>query len=513
MKKKFLFFIFSTLFILPGCSKESKSNNIQIRNPIINEILGGNEKLIEVTSQTSKLCISGGINIENKDEMIKSLDILKSAGFDVIRRDFLWEEIEPEENKIDEVKLQRYKEFVNEAKKRNIEVISLVVYGNWWASDESKICYQTCLESGKQEGECKSSCANTKLAPDPQKYGKFAGFLAESFPEVNMFEIWNEPNWIMFLQPNSPEKYSDIFFAARSSIKKYGEKKEVILGGLLMHEIPNSPSSLLYNWREFLGNLMERNILNLADSIAFHPYIGPKPLPYPPSLPPEDSKNSAGSLIYYISSLRKLIKSFTSEEKPIHITEIGWPANYSEKTGETYGSDRFISEELQASFIIRAFVISAMLGVKTFCIYTLKDLPDDFQVYHDAEKYFGILRENFTPKKSYDAIKFTMPKIKGKYMGDVKTEIVDETERNKEEGEKKIVFSPAFEGEGKKLRAIFWVVGPDGTEQKEKIKVKAYIPENSEIFSIYGERITNYEKGKGYIILEISSSPQIAEIK
>jgi hypothetical protein len=513
MNKKFLFFIFSTLFILPGCSKESKSNNIQIREPIINEILGGNEKLIEVPSQTSKLCISGGINIENKDEMIKSLDILKSAGFDVIRRDFLWEELEPEENKIDEVKLQRYKEFVNEAKKRNIEVISLVVYGNWWASDESKSCYQACLESGKQEGECKSSCTNTKLAPDPQKYGKFAGFLAESFPEVNMFEIWNEPNWIMFSQPNSPEKYSDIFFAARSSIKKYGEKKEVILGGLLMHEIPNSPSSLLYNWREFLGNLMERNILNLADSIAFHPYIGPKPLPYPPSLPPEDSKNSAGSLIYYISSLRKLIKSFTSEEKPIHITEIGWPANYSDVTGETYGSDRFISEELQASFIIRAFAISSMLSVKTFCIYTLKDLPDDFQAYNNAEKYFGILRENFTPKKSYEAIKFTMPKIKGKYMGDVKTEIVDETERNKEEGEKKIVFSPAFEGEDKKLRAIFWVVGQDGTEQKEKIKVKAYIPENSEIFSIYGERITNYEKGKGYIILEISSSPQIAEIK
>jgi hypothetical protein len=513
MKKKFLFFIFSTLFILPGCSKESKSNNIQIREPIINEILGGNEKLIEVPSQTPKLCISGGIDIENKDEMIKSLDILKSAGFDVIRRDFLWEEIEPEENKIDEVKLQRYKEFVNEAKKRNIEVISLVVYGNWWASDEAKSCYQACLESGKQEGECKSSCANTKLVPDPQKYGKFAGFLAESFPEINMFEIWNEPNWIMFLQPNSPEKYSDIFFAARSSIKKYGEKKEVILGGLLMHKIPNSPSSLLYNWREFLGNLMGRNILNLADSIAFHPYIGPKPLPYPPSLPPEDSKNSAGSLIYYISSLRKLIKSFTSEEKPIHITEIGWPANYSDVTGEAYGSDRFISEESQASFIIRAFVISSMLGVKTFCIYTLKDLPDDFQAYNNAEKYFGILRENFTPKKSFEAIKFTMPKIKGKYMGDVKTEIVDETERNKEEGEKKIVFSPAFEGEDKKLRAIFWVVGPDGTEQKEKIKVKAYIPENSEIFSIYGERITNYEKGKGYIILEISSSPQIAEIK
>jgi hypothetical protein len=134
-------------------------------------------------------------------------------------------------------------------------------------------------------------------------------------------------------------------------------------------------------------------------------------------------------------------------------------------------------------------------------------------VYHDAEKYFGILKENFTPKKSYEAIKFTIPKIKGKYIGDVKTEIVDETERNKGEGERKIVFSPAFEGEDKKLRAIFWVVGPDGTEQKEKIKVKAYIPENSEIFSIYGEKITNYEKGKGYIILEISSSPQIAEIK
>ena len=511
MNKKFLFFAFLTLFALYGCSKESESKNIQIRSPIINEILG--EKLSEVPSQTPKLCIAGGINIDNKDEMIRTIDILKSAGFDVIRRDFLWEEIEPEENKIDEVKLQRYKEFVNEAKKRNIEVISLVVYGNWWASDESKICYQACLESGKQEGECKSSCANTKLVPDPQKYGKFAGFLAESFPEINMFEIWNKPNWIIFLQPNFPEAYADIFFTARTSIKKYGEKKEVILGGLFMHEIQNLPSSGLYNWREFLGKLRERGILNLADSIAFHPYIGSKPMPYPSSLPPEDSKNSAGSLIYYISSLRKLIKSFISEEKPIHITEIGWPANYSEKTGERYGSAQYISEESQASFIIRAFVISAMLGVKTFCIYTLKDLPDDFQVYRDAEKYFGVLRKNFTPKKSYEAIKFTIPKIKGKYIGDVKTEIVDETERNKEEGERKIVFSPAFEGEDKKLRAIFWVVGPDGTEQKEKIKVKAYIPENSEIFSIYGEKITNYEKGKGYIILEISSSPQIAEIK
>ncbi len=503
-----IFFLIITL----GCkSQDLESKNIQIREPIINEILGGNGKLSRVPSQTSKLCLSAVINIDNRDEMIKSLDTLKSAGFDMIRTDFLWEELEPEENKIDELKIQRYKEFLNETKKRNIEVISLVVYGNWWASDEAKSCYQTCLKSGKQKDECKSLC--TKIAPDPQKYGKFAGFIAENFPEINMFEIWNEPNWFAFLQPNSPETYSDIFFAARSNIKKYGEKKEVILGGLLMSEITEIPSSVLYIWSEFLGKLREKGILNLADSIAFHPYIGPKPIPYPPSLPPEDSKNSAGSLIYYIVSLRRLTKSFASDEKPIHITEIGWPANYSELTGETYGLNRYISEDLQANFIIRAFIISSMLGVKTFCIYTLKDLPANFQTYHDAEKYFGILRENFTPKKSYEAIKFTISKIKGKYIGDVKIEIVDEKERNKEEGEKKVVFSPAFEGEDKKLRVVFWAVGPDGTEQKEKIKVKAYIPENSEIFSIYGEKITNYEKGKGYIILEISSSPQIAEIK
>ena len=525
-KLPFFFFLSILITLSPSCKTKNENIQIQIRDPLIYEILG--ERLIVLPSplQTPSPCIAGGIDIKNKQEMINSLDKLKSAGFDVIRIDFFWEDLEPQEGKIDEDKLQEYKDFVIESTKRNIEIMAIVAYGNWWASESAKSCYETCLKNNAQSNVCKSACA--KIIPDAQKYGKFAGFLAQNFPSVNMFEIWNEPNWVVFLQPNpSPEAYADIFLSAHSNIKKYDQKKKVILGGLLMSETTNIPNSLLYIWHEFLGKLREKGVLSLADAVAFHPYIGQKSIPYPPLLPPEDSENSAGSLIYYISSLKRALKSFTSEEKPIYITEIGWPANYSEETGKTYvsGSQMFISEETQANFIIRAFAISAMLGIEIFCIYTLKDMPYDSQPFHDAEKFFGILKADSTPKKSYEAVKFTIPKIKGKYIGDIKTEIINENKNeekidsnnnnnnNKSSDDMNLVFSPAFEGEDKNLRALFWLVGPAGTEKKEKVKVKVYIPENSNIFSIYGEKITNYEKGKGYIILEISSSPIIAEIK
>jgi len=482
------------LFVF-SCSSNKSSNNasveIEAKNPLAEKILG---REINIPSEPSKLCVSAHTNPFSDEQSIeRELDIIKEAGFDIIRKDILWLDIEPEEGRINQNALEKYRFLFRKAKERGIDIIGILAYGNWWASDKSVSCTQECVEKGGETQSCRSVCSF--FAPDPQKFAKFAETVSREIPEVQKFEIWNEPNWIVFMNPPDPSLYSEIFISARNRIKN--EKNEVFIGGLMMVRENRIPTNILFPWNEFLGELKRNGVLEISDAVAIHPYIVARNLPYPPLLPPEDSVNSTSSLIGFIKSVSDILPA--SRQIPIYITEIGWPSDPT-------SPQNFVPEQKQAEFLIRAFLISSMFGVRVFCIYTLKDLPDDFFTPLPAERYFGITKKDLSPKKSFLALKFISQNLKGKkYVGDMLIKSSQENvNQTSSDGEEKIIFSPVFEDEEEYIIFI-WATKNTGEEILSPFDIK--IPSKSKVFSIYGEDIPVKD---GYI--GISSTPVIIKI-
>ncbi len=362
MKK--IIFLF-TIVILFHCSESKKSE-------------------LSSFSIADTLCVSSHLKTEDDSSSQKTrreeLRLLSEAGVKYLRRDFLWHEIEPEKGNFD---FSGYERIVNEAKEYGMEFIGLLAYGNIWASQKSR----DCLNSGM------SGCTN--YPPDnPQDFANFVFETVSHFKDnVHRWEIWNEPNLgINFFKPFSdPEKYAEILMAGYEAVKS-DPNALVSFGGVLMPEYEIEPSGI-----EFLQDVFNSmpDAGNYFDTFAFHPYM----YPYPPSLPPEqDSPPSQGSIITVIEGLRSELDKLKVNNKPLWITEVGWPVGKS------------LSEELQAAYLIRSLLLSLTRGVEIYCWYTTWD--EDGSLFPEAENYFGLIHHfnpdndpSPQPKKAYYALK------------------------------------------------------------------------------------------------------------
>lgn len=353
-----------------------------------------NRRNLSEVQVNQTLCVSSHIPTQNDIASAtlrkKELELLSSAGVYLLRRDFLWHEIEPEKDKFD---FSGYDRIVDEAKNYGMEFIGLLAYGNSWASQKS-------IECIKNRG---SGCTN--YPPDNPE--DFADFVRETVAHfrgrVKYWEVWNEPNLgPSFFKPLSdPQKYAEILKAAYTSAKQSDPDSTVSFAGVLMPDYLIEPSGI-----EFIKEVFNRepDIKNYFDALAFHPYM----YPYPPSLPPEqDTPPSQGSIITTINSLKETMKELGIESKPLWITEIGWPTIDN------------LPEELQAAYLVRSILLSLSKGINIYCWYTTWDA--DGTLFPEAENYFGLIRHfdpmsstEPIPKRAYLALK-TLSQIAGDY--------------------------------------------------------------------------------------------------
>ena len=511
--------IFLSLFLFASAGCGAGQDNLEKASEII-EL--GDGRFKEVGLPASELCVSTHIDIRDEEKMIRELDMLKRAGVSFIRRDFFWSEIEPEKDKFSEEAKLWYRTLVERAEQRGIGVIPILAYGTKWSSEESQKCYRECEEKIREttqevEKTCLPQC--DKFSPDPKEYADFVKWVAENFPEIKKFEIWNEPNYIFFLRPNSPESYTPRLISASQGIREIrGEKADIILGGILMSDVPSIPDNIVFVWYRFLGGVGELGGFNFVDSVAFHPYIGPKNFPYPPSLPPEDEKNSAGSLIQLTLGIKKVVPF----DKNLYITEIGWASS----------REKFLPEEKQASYIVRSILLSSMLGVKIICIYTFADIPGETYLPHEAEKYFGIVKADFSPKPAYNAIAGLMKFLKGKkYIGEASVYLNIEGNEIKvkngkienSEGDIDInLFSPVFEGE-REVLIFLWATTKYGEDMNSPVNMMMKINRSKDkirIYNMYGEVMDTGDaisdgtrENTSEVKLSVDSDPKIVVIE
>ncbi len=311
------------------------------------------------------LCISShlktGDDISSEKIRREELRLLSEAGVKYLRRDFLWHEIEPEKGRFD---FFGYKRIVEEAKSYGMEFIGLLAYGNTWASESSR----ECITKGM------SGCTN--YPPDnPEDFANFVFQTVSHFKDnVHLWEIWNEPNLgISFFKPFSdPERYGEILKAGYESAKTAHPEAIISFGGVLIPHYAIEPSGI-----EFLNLVFSAlpDARDYFDVFSFHPYM----YPYPPSLPPEqESPPSQGSIIRVIDSVKENLSLLGAGDKPLWITELGWPTIKS------------LSEDLQSAYLIRSLLLSLARGVQKYCWYTTWD--EDGTLFPEAENYFGLIQ-------------------------------------------------------------------------------------------------------------------------
>lgn len=281
-------------------------------------------------------------------------------GGGVIRRDVRWREIEPTEGQFDFAAQDRIQDAIDAA---GLETIGIIDEPPMWATMD-----------GSPEG-----------APKPDKVAAFSGALAAHFRgRVAAWEIWNEENaGYRFWQPREdPAAYADALVQSHDAIVAADPAAKVVLGGLFYLDY-----GVVEGAEPFLEEayLARPDLGHHFDALGLHPYAR-----YPPKVAPEEESTMERSVGRMISRTRALLAHHGDGDKPIWVTEVGWPVFDT------------IDEAAQARYLVRATVEALAAGAERVCLFTLRDGPHPEMF--PPEQAFGLLHHDGTQKPAYGAL-------------------------------------------------------------------------------------------------------------
>ncbi len=292
----------------------------------------------------------------------------------MIRRDFLWHEIEPDRGRF---VWDDYDRLVDEAGARGVRLLGMLGYGVPWANPAT--------ENG-----------STTFPPaDPRDFAAFAGATAGRYGgRVAAWEIWNEPNngW-RFWKPKlsgDPRAYGDLVAATHPAIASAAPGTPVLLAGTVF--VPQIIQGAMPWLTEAYA--ARPDLARSFDIAGIHTYEK-----YPPYRAPELDDDEDPPLEAKIQMHAWLLEKNGGGDKPIWITEIGWPV-WSR-----------VDARDQARFDVRATILAANAGAEGIFWYTLRDGPHPENI--PPEDAFGLLGNDqdvdagreATPKPSYIALR------------------------------------------------------------------------------------------------------------
>jgi hypothetical protein len=309
------------------------------------------------------------------------LDKLQEAGVTRLRKTFRWEHMEPAD---DDYWFDEYNLVIDECAAHGIEVMVGFRGKPQWATS-----------TGDHDGL------------DAGKWKEFLGvFVDEVKDRVRLIEIWNEPNLDVFWDPKpNPAKYAELVVAAHEAIHQHHEDAVVLLGGL---------SPFQFNSLGVWGFLLEAfearpDLCNYFDALSLHPYT------FLQMLPPEQGATMLGvyqpGVVGMIEEARSILADKGCPDKPIHLTEAGWP-------------DLYIGLDAQASYLARSIPLVLKAGAKSWYWYTFWDGDLTPTTPIPSEERFGLFTwpndETTQHKPVYEVLSALGNELAGfRYAGDL----------------------------------------------------------------------------------------------
>lgn len=210
-----------------------------------------------------------------------------------------------------------------------------------------------------------------------------------AYPEVHVWEIWNEPLATLFQSGfNNGSAYNYYLMAksAYSIIKQHNSSDTVIcLGGANMYSSGSAPDQSSLGWTK---EAWSYGLGSYCDGISLHAYTS---FIYLPSQRPADASQTAGQI------LNESLSDYENlTGKPIWITETGLPSNNESEIGLND------SEQKQAEFVNQTLYLllskKYVKGVFWFNLAGYADPPYNLD--------FGLLNgSTLEPKPSWYSFK------------------------------------------------------------------------------------------------------------
>lgn len=293
------------------------------------------------------------------------IEKLGDAGISVLRTDFAWDVIEPQDNVWHP---EGYDVMVNALVAANINVLAILDYGVNWA-----------MPGGSPD------------EIDPAVFADYAGYVATHFGDrMRYYEVWNEQNVIRFWKPYpNPEKYGLLLQAASAAVRANDPDGIVLFGGIAPFDMFTLGPYGEWNFLMRVHALYP-DVCDWFDKLSIHPYTLAQ------FFQPETDIDILWFHYYdltgAIQHARDLVAQIGCPDKGIWLTEIGWP-------------DLFTGTENQAAYLVRSLVLAAAAKVEAWMMYTFWDGPPD--AVPKSEATFGLFTwpgEEPQAKPAYSAL-------------------------------------------------------------------------------------------------------------
>jgi polysaccharide biosynthesis protein PslG len=304
--------------------------------------------------------IATGGWIQSDDPATLTLDLNGIAGANArwMRIDINWDQIQQDGpssyfwTNIDRV--------VQGATTRGLKVLGTILYTPPWA---------------------RPAGTTGRYAPNPNQYASFAATAVQHYSAlgVHNYEVWNEPNNGDFWQP-APDvaAYTRLLKATYSAVKGADPEATVVTGAT--SPAPNDATHVAPV--NFVQGIYASGGRGSFDAVGHHPYCFP-------AYPGDPQGWSAWYQMYGTSpSLRSVMTANGDASKKIWGTEWGAPSQGPYGVGETTQADMLT----RAYQLWRGYTWSGPLFY-----YNHRDGG------MDPSDYFGLMRQDFTPKPAYTA--------------------------------------------------------------------------------------------------------------
>ncbi len=301
----------------------------------------------------------------------KQLDQLQGLGLSWLRLDLHWSYLEPEFNQFKY--MSDLDLLMAELNRRQTHEVVYLVGSPRFASTAS---------SGDPQYDKyppRESVLGLPALPQASGMDIYAGRvkeLATRYPNVEGWEIWNEPNIPTSWAPKEdPVGYGKLALKTAAQIPS-GRLK--VLGGMAyFSEMP------LRNGDPMLKALLDQQIQNSVDVVSYHPYTN-----LPDGSGEFDLKEKVA---FYNGYMRQ------HGVKQIWATEFGWstypgPMEYQP----------LITQQQQADYLLKRIALMMETDFERIFLFALADLDDRASV---RDRYYGLLDRNGDPKPSYSALK------------------------------------------------------------------------------------------------------------
>jgi hypothetical protein len=265
------------------------------------------------------------------------LDIAEDSGCTWLRIQLNWRTLQPRPGAAVDWRLWSLEAVIDAARARGMRLLINVSHPPDWARPD-----------------------DPRIPADPEAFGAFMGLLAGRFEgKVAAWQVWNEPNIIA--ETNGvidPAGFLPLLKAGSEAIRDADSDALVVFPGLA----PNSmmlPDLAMGNlW--YLESVLALNggeAREYFDVLAVHAYgAGNDPDTFWPGRLADNPGWTEAPEFYFRSAafVRTVMVNAGLEDVPIWLTEMGWPVG---DYADTWGYGEWITEEMQAEYLLRAFEI------------------------------------------------------------------------------------------------------------------------------------------------------------